>query len=48
MFGMFALEVFRIVGGPIDMMSESKVIPAESNLILLRRYAGLKVLSSGF
>jgi hypothetical protein len=47
MFGRFVEQLFRIAGGPIDILSESKVIPAESDLILLRRYSGLKVLSSG-
>lgn len=48
MFGRFVEQLFRIAGGPIDILSESKVIPAESNLILLRRYAGLRVLGSEF
>ena len=48
MFGMFVEQFFSIAGGPIDILSESKVIPAESNLILLRRYAGLRVLGSEF
>ncbi len=34
MFGRFALQFFRIAGGLIDILSESKVIPAESDLIL--------------
>ena len=48
MFGRFVEQFFSIAGGPIDILSESKVIPAESNLILLRRYAGLRVLGSEF
>ena len=37
MFGMFVEQLFRIAGGPIDILSESKAILAESDLILLRR-----------
>ena len=48
MFGMFVEQFFSIAGGPIDILSESKVILAESDLILLRRYAGLRVLGSEF
>ena len=48
MFDRFVEQLFRIAGGPIDILSESKVIPAESNLIFLRRYAGLRVLGSEF
>ena len=48
MFGRFVEQIFRIAGGPTDILSESKEILAESDLILLRRYAGLRVLGSEF
>ena len=48
MLSRFVEQLFRIAGSPPDILPESKAIPAESNLILLRRCAGLKVLSSGF
>ena len=48
MFGRFVEQLFRIAGGPIDILPESKTILAESDLILLRAYAGEGVLSSGF
>ena len=34
MFGMFVEQFFSIAGGPIDILSESKTILAESDLIL--------------
>ena len=48
MFGRFALQFSRVAGGSIGILSEPKVILTESDLILLCRYAGLRVLGSEF
>ena len=40
MLSRFVEQLFRIAGSPPDILPESKAIPVESNLILLRQCAG--------
>ncbi len=37
MFGTYASQIFRTVCGPNGMLTGSKTIPPESDLILVRR-----------